>query len=91
MRKNLFLTTIAAVAIVALTTTSVMAEETDKIVVGVSTDTATTVFRQVELMGLYDMAETNGDMEIIELNADSDTTTQATQFKSLIDQGVGEM
>lgn len=45
MRKNLFLTTIAAVAIVALTTTSVMAEETDKIVVGVSTDTATTVFR----------------------------------------------
>ena len=88
MRKNLFLTTIAAVAIVALTTTSVMAEETDKIVVGVSTDTATTVFRQVELMGLYDMAETNGDMEIIELNADSDTTTQATQFKSLIDQGV---
>ncbi len=64
------------------------AGDTDKIVVGVSTDTATTVFRQVELMGLYNMAEENGDMEIIELNADNDTTTQATQFRSLIDQGV---
>ena len=79
---------IAATAVAAFAALPAMAEDGDKIVVGVSTDTATTVFRQVELMGLYDMAEENGDMEIIELNADNDTTTQATQFKSLIDQGV---
>jgi len=61
----------------------------DKIVIGVSTDTATTVFRKVELMGLYSAAEaSNGAVEIIELCADDDTTTQYTQFKSLIDQGV---
>ena len=61
----------------------------DKIVIGVSTDTATTVFRKVELMGLYNAAEaSNGAVEIIELCADDDTTTQYTQFKSLIDQGV---
>lgn len=60
-----------------------------KIVIGVSTDTATTVFRKVELMGLYSAAEaSNGAVEIIELCADNDTTTQYTQFKSLIDQGV---
>lgn len=61
----------------------------DKIVIGVSTDTATTVFRKVELMGLYSAAEaSNGAVEVIELCADDDTTTQYTQFKSLIDQGV---
>lgn len=88
MKKKLFATMIAATAVAAFAALPAMAEDGDKIVVGVSTDTATTVFRQVELMGLYDMAEENGDMEIIELNADNDTTTQATQFKSLIDQGV---
>lgn len=56
--------------------------------IGVSTDTATTVFRKVELMGLYSAAEAAGNVEIIELCADDDTTTQYTQFKSLIDQGV---
>lgn len=87
MKKKLVVATVAA-AMAAILAVPVSAEESDKIVVGVSTDTATTVFRQVELMGLYNMAEENGDMEIIELNADNDTTTQATQFKSLIDQGV---
>ena len=90
MRKKLVTTMIAAAMVITSAAVPVMAEDEadDKIVVGVSTDTATTVFRQVELMGLYDMAEKNGDMEIIELNADNDTTTQATQFRSLIDQGV---
>lgn len=87
MRKKVLVTALTA-AMVMAAAVPVSAEESDKIVVGVSTDTATTVFRQVELMGLYNLAEENGDMEIIELNADNDTTTQATQFKSLIDQGV---
>ena len=39
-------------------------------------------------MGLYSAAEAAGNVEIIELCADDDTTTQYTQFKSLIDQGV---
>ena len=61
----------------------------DQIVIGVSTDTATTVFRQIELMGLYNAAEeSNGAVKVVELCADDDTTTQYTQFKSLIDQGV---
>ncbi len=57
-------------------------------VIGVSTDTSATVFREVEMMGLYTAAEAAGNVEIIELNADDDTTTQYTQIKSLVDQGV---
>ena len=34
--------------------------------IGVSTDTATTVFRKVELMGLYSAAEAAGNVEIID-------------------------
>ena len=65
--------------------------EGETIRIGVSTDTATTVFRKVELMGLYSAAEAAGNVEIIELCADDDTTTQYTQFKSLVDQGVDVM
>ncbi len=87
MRKSIA-ATIAIAAMATILAAAPVLAEGEKIKVGVSTDTATTVFRQVELMGLYNKAEENGDMEIIELNADNDTTTQATQFKSLIDQGV---
>lgn len=59
-----------------------------KVKIGVSTDTSSTVFRTVELMGLYSAAEAAGNVEIIELNADDDTTTQYTQIKSLVDQGI---
>ncbi|HWS28607.1 MAG TPA: sugar ABC transporter substrate-binding protein [Clostridia bacterium] len=62
--------------------------EGERIKIGVSTDTAVTVFRKIELMGLYSAAEAAGNVDIIELVADDDTTTQYTQFKSLIDQGV---
>ena len=48
--------------------------EGETIRIGVSTDTATTVFRKVELMGLYSAAEAAGNVEIIELCADDDTT-----------------
>ena len=40
--------------------------EGETIRIGVSTDTATTVFRKVELMGLYSAAEAAGNVEIIE-------------------------
>lgn len=72
----------------AATTDSGNTDAEKTIRIGVSTDTATTVFRKVELMGLYEKAEEAGNVEIIELCADDDTTTQYTQFKSLIDQGV---
>ncbi len=62
--------------------------EGERIKIGVSTDTAQTVFRQIELMGLYNAAKEAGNVDIIELCADDDTTTQFTQFKSLIDQKV---
>ena len=51
MKKKLFATMIAATAVAAFAALPAMAEDGDKIVVGVSTDTATTVFRQVELWG----------------------------------------
>mgnify|MGYP000420554377 CR=1 FL=1 len=60
MKKKLFATMIAATAVAAFAALPAMAEDGDKIVVGVSTDTATTVFRQVELMGLYDSGGRNG-------------------------------
>lgn len=72
----------------AATTDSGNTDAEKTIRIGVSTDTAITVFRKVELMGLYEKAEEAGNVEIIELCADDDTTTQYTQFKSLIDQGV---
>ena len=67
---------------------SASAESGDRITIGVSTDTAVTVFRKVELMGLYSAAEAAGNVDVIELCADDDTTTQYTQIKSLIDQKV---
>lgn len=72
----------------AWTVSAAEKEDGEKIVIGVSTDTSSTVFREVEMMGLYDAAEKAGNVEIVELNADDDTTTQYTQIKSLVDQGV---
>ncbi len=56
--------------------------------IGISTDTAVTVFRKIELMGLYDAAEAAGNVDITELVANDDTATQTNQLKSLVDQKV---
>ena len=75
-------------ALVLLATCTAAFAEGDRITIGVSTDAINTVFRTVELMGLYKAAEEAGNVDIVELSADNDTTTQYTQFKSLVDQGV---
>ncbi len=62
--------------------------EQEKIVVGISTD-AGFAARGVEVSGLYKKAnESNGRVEIIEQNADNDSTKQIQQIKSMVDQGV---
>jgi|GEM_PF-2392811 ABC-type sugar transport system, periplasmic component len=60
----------------------------DKIVIGVSTDSGAAVFRTIQMDGLYQAAKAAGNVQIVELNADNDTTTQYQQIKSLVDQGV---
>lgn len=64
------------------------AEDKKEIVIGVSVDSGAAVFRKIELMGLYDAAKEAGNVKIIELNADNNTTTQFAQIKSLVDQKV---
>lgn len=89
MKKKVVKAMLTMATFAALTAGAVQASaEDDKITIGVSTDTSMTVFREVEMMGLYTAAEEAGNVEIIELNADDDTTTQYTQIKSLVDQGV---
>lgn len=61
--------------------------EEDKIVIGVSTDSASSVFRYVQMFGAYEAAKAAGNVEIIELIADNDTALQNTQIKTLVDQG----
>lgn len=90
MKRKVINAMLAVSMIAGLMTASAVtaSAEDEKITIGVSTDTSSTVFREVEMMGLYSAAEEAGNVEIVELCADDDTTTQYTQIKSLVDQGV---
>src|SRR5271157_5093159 len=58
-----------------------------KIVIGISTDAGFSN-RKVEVMGLYARAKENPDVQVVEQNADNDSTKQIEQIKSMVDQGV---
>lgn len=81
----------ALLAILSLCTVAVAGNASGadkKIVIGVSTDSGAAVFRTIQMDGLYKAANAAGNVQIVELNADNDTTTQYQQIKSLVDQGV---
>jgi ABC-type sugar transport system substrate-binding protein len=57
-------------------------------VIGVSTDSGRASFRKIELDGLYKAAKAAGNVKILEMNADENTSTQNAQIKAMVDQKV---
>ncbi len=57
-----------------------------KLKIGIATDAGYPA-RKIEVMGIYDGAKADGN-EVIEQNADNDSSKQAQQIKALVDQGV---
>jgi ribose transport system substrate-binding protein len=58
-----------------------------KIVIGISTDAGFSN-RKIEVAGIYDRAKGDPNVQVIEQNADNDSTKQIEQIKSMVDQGV---
>jgi ABC-type sugar transport system substrate-binding protein len=54
--------------------------------IGISTDAGYPA-RKIEVLGIYEGAKADGN-EVIEQNADNDSSKQAQQIKALVDQGV---
>lgn len=63
------------------------AQAADEILIGISTDAGYPA-RAIEVIGLYEKAEKDPNVSIIEQNADNDSTKQIQQIKSMVDQGV---
>lgn len=59
----------------------------EKFKIGIATDAGYPA-RKIEVLGVYKAAEEAGNVEVVEQNADNDSSKQIQQVKALVDQGV---